>query len=536
MVFAPSSQALRSYATHGLLAAMLARDVLRLVRLARLHGVAKLIKDAAAAALALSTALVPAVRKLVAAETQKALDDIERDMLGEGDPDAHLELPPRGLGVDVVESAAAAMVDAEMALSAGRKWAGVYHTAASELSELQGRVWSRFVCTNALYPQVNPSVRKFEAEIVQMTLGIVHGPEAGAVGLLASGGTEAVLLAALAYREDGRRRGIARPQIIASLSAHPAILKACQYFGIELVTAPFDAVSKKFTAPCVAPLLTSRTVAIYASAPTFCHGVVDDIPGLAELASSRGVGLHVDNCLGGYLLSFMSDAGLLSTPFDFAVPGVTTMSIDVHKYGFAPKGASVVAFRDPAMRAATLVPSTEGCEGLYVTPTLQGSRSGATIAAVWATLVHTGRDGYARYAREIAASFERLKAAVREMPRGVALCADADACNLPICGDGSFDIYALATLLTKKGWGVFTGQKPPTCTIPVGEQTAAQLDELIEDLREAVGYLLEHPETKPEGTAAVYGAAQTLPSELLESILRGYIDVRLKVKAATVTA
>ena len=204
------------------------------------------------------------------------------------------------------------------------------------------------------------------------------------------------------------------------------------------------------------------------------------------------------------------------------------MSVDVHKYGCANKGASVVCFREASLRRATYVPSVEGCEGLYVTPTLQGSRSGATMAAAWATVVHIGSDGYGKMAREITACHRKLKCAVAAMPP-LRLCADADATVVPICSDG-VNVYALASLLEAKGWGVFTGQKPPTLTLPVGEQTPKYVDAMIADLRGALDYLLAHPEYKATGNAAVYGAAAALPTELLETILRGYVDLKMAVK------
>ena len=271
--------------------------------------------------------------------------------------------------------------------------------------------------------------------------------------------------------------------------------------------------------------ITQRTVAIFASAPSFSHGVVDPIEELGALAVSRDIGLHVDNCLGGYLLSYMQREGLYSAPFDFAVRGVTSMSVDIHKYGCANKGASVACFRDPALRRATYVPSVEGCEGLYVTPTLQGSRSGATIAAAWATIVHLGDDGYARMARDITACHTKIKATVRAMAP-LRLCCDADATVVPICSDG-INVYALASLLEERGWGVFTGQKPPTLTITVGEQTPAYVDDLLDDLRECLAYLIAHPECKASGNAAVYGAAAKMPRASRDdpSRLCGHQDV-----------
>ena len=497
----------------------------------RREGLVGLYKHVVGGAFAFASAVVPGVASTVAKEVDAVLAGLEKDLHGDGDLHALLEIPRKGWSSDEVERKACALLDAEVAKANGKKWAGIYHAGGSELSRLQGRVWSAFVDTNTLYPTVFPSLRKFEAEIVSMTLSIVHGHEVGACGLLASGGSEAILLAALAYREFARVRGMnGKPQIICSLSAHPALLKACHYFGIELIKVAIEPETMQLRAAAVAQHITPRTVAIYASAPSFSHGVVDPIEELGALAVSRNIGLHVDNCLGGYLLSYMQREGLYSAPFDFAVRGVTSMSVDVHKYGCANKGASVACFRDPALRRATYVPSAEGCEGLYVTPTLQGSRSGATIAAAWATIVHLGDDGYARMARDITACHTKIKANVRAMAP-LRLCCDADATVVPICSDG-INVYALASLLEERGWGVFTGQKPPTLTIPVGEQTPAYVDDLLADLRECLAYLIAHPECKASGNAAVYGAAAKMPSELLETILRGYVDIKMSVKPA----
>ena len=495
-------------------------------------GVRGVYKQAIGAIMRGAQAAVPGVSGIVEAEKTKALAGLEKDLLGDGDADALVAMPAKGLPAKEVELKVTTLRGKEASKSAGEKrWGGIYHEQESELTGLQARVWAACNCTNALYPGVFPSLRKFEAELVSMVLGIVHGHEVGAAGLLSSGGTESVLLAALAYREQGRLRGIARPQIIASLSAHPAILKACHYFGMDLIKVAPDPNTFTLRADLVRPHLTSSTVAIYSSAPSFSHGVVDPIEELGALATEKGIGLHVDNCLGGFLLSFLQKEGLFTKPWDFAVPGVTSISIDVHKYGCSSKGASVVAFRDAALRALTYVPSSEGCEGLYVTPTLQGSRSGAVIAAAWATVVNVGDDGYRHIARDLHGAHLRLKREVAAM-KGIRLCVDADLAQVPICGDDGVDVYALATLMEKRGWGVFTGQKPPTLTIPVGEQTPKHLDAMIEDLRSSLDFLLANPDTKPEGNAAVYGAAAAIPDELLDDILRGYVDVLMKVKPA----
>lgn len=502
----------------------------RIVFLVRRDGWRVLLRLTLGGVLRVASASVPGVAGLVESSQVAALAQLERDLLGDGDADANLALPKRGITAEAVEQMTAAMRAPETA-GLKRQWGGIYHADASALTLLQGRVWSQYTCSNALYPGVFPSLRKFEAELVAMGSSLVHGAECGAVGLLASGGTEAILLAGLAYREQARKRGIARPTIIAALSCHPAILKACTYFDMELLKVPLDA-TMRLTPSAVAHLIDRSTIAIYASAPSFAHGVVDDIEGLSRLAVERGIGLHVDNCLGGFLLSHMAMEGLYSKPWDFALPGVSTISLDVHKYGFAPKGASIALFRDASLRRLTYVPSTDGCEGLYVTPTLQGSRCGATIATAWATLMHIGEEGYRAAARSIAESHARVEAEIAKYPRQLRLVTKADLAVVPVSGVGSFDIYALATLLGERGWGVFTGQKPASMSIPIGEQTHGNLAALFSDLSEAVRHLVEHPQTRPRGNAAIYSAAASLPGEVLDSVLRGYVDLKLQVKPA----
>jgi hypothetical protein len=266
----------------------------------------------------------------------------------------------------------------------GKSWGGVYHdhNHHPKLQDLQANVWRDYNASNALYPGSWPSLQKYEAELVRMVIDLLNGDE-NACGLLASGGTESILMAALGYRELAKQRGIENPEILCGATAHGAIHKACHYFGIKLKVLPIDPVTMQLTASIVAQNLTKETIAIYASAPNFAHGVIDDITGLGILAEQHGVGLHVDNCLGGILLSFMRQNGELRTkPFDFQIPGVSSMSCDIHKYGYASKGASVVAFRSKELRRLTWYPVVNISGGFYVTPTLQGARNGANIAQV----------------------------------------------------------------------------------------------------------------------------------------------------------
>ena len=210
------------------------------------------------------------------------------------------------------------------------------------------------------------------------------------------------------------------------------------------------------------------------------------------------------------------------------------MSIDLHKYGYASKGVSVVAFRDPKLRQLTYVPCADGNEGLYVTPTLQGSRGGAVMAVAWATLLHLGKEGYRASANAIADAQDQLKKFIRtELAPHLVICGDPVCAVLPVCGTNGLNVYSLATLMERRGWSMFTGQKPATLGIPVGDHTPALLPTLMKDLKESTEYLLAHPDFKPEGTAAVYGSAAKIPDDILMAVLRGYVDVKLTVKKKT---
>jgi len=454
---------------------------------------------------------------------------LEKKLLGEGDADAFVAIPSAGLSREKISTRARALKKLQRAFEEGTKWGGVYHDdrISPTLPQVQQELWCAFNSTNLLYPTIFPGVRKFEAEIVSMVLDMINGLKHGAVGLLSSGGTESILLAVLAYREFSKP-AIEEPEIICGITAHPALYKACRYFGVKLVKVPIDPKTMQMSVSAVKQRLNRNTVAIYASAPTFTHGVIDPVEELAAIAKAAGVGLHVDNCLGGFLASYMSKEGLLKKRFDFSVDGVTSMSVDVHKYGFASKGVSVVAFRDPALRRATYMPSTDGCEGLYVTTTLQGSRPGGVVAQAWGTLLHIGDDGYRKSARDMHRVMEGAQAIVRET-KTLRVLTKPDLCCVPITSD-TIDIYKVASVMEKKGWNMFTGQNPPVMTLCVGEQHLKVLEKWGADLRDAVRQVEKNPNLKVEGNAAVYGAAASAPDDVLDDILRSYCDIRMRVK------
>ena len=292
-----------------------------------------------------------------------------------------------------------------------RLWGGLPRRA--EHIDFQNQIYAINSQTNPLHFDVWPSGVKFEAEIVSMTANMLNADKAGdeIVGTVTSGGTESILLAMKTYRDRGRaEKGITEPEMIVPTTAHAAFDKASQYFNIKMVRIP---VGEDFRADvqATAAAITPNTVVIVGSAPPFPHGIIDPIEELSELARAHGIGFHTDACLGGFVLPWAEKLGYPVPPFDFRLPGVTSMSADTHKYGYAAKGTSVVLYRGRALRHYQFYTTTEWPGGLYFSPTLAGSRPGALSAACWAAMISTGEQGYLEATRRIL---------IRQMPSKLA--------------------------------------------------------------------------------------------------------------------
>src|SRR4051794_27354354 len=287
--------------------------------------------------------------------------------------------------------------------------------------DFMGRVFELFAHVNALQRDMCPSMTKFEGEIIAMTLDLLHadavGDSGNPVGLVTSGGSGSILHAVLSYREHANQtRGIDRPNFVKPETGHPAFDKACHLLGVELRRAPIDPKTTLVDVDEMTKLIDANTIAIMGSACNYGYGTVDPIETLSDLALERGVGLHVDGCLGGFILPFGQELGYDIPLFDFRVPGVTSISADTHKYGYAFKGTSTELFRDKALRNAQYFFQTDWSGGKYCSPGMDGSRSGGLLAATWASMVSLGRDGYRAYARSIFETSATMQDAVRSHP------------------------------------------------------------------------------------------------------------------------
>lgn len=318
-----------------------------------------------------------------------------------------------------------------------------------------------FAHVNALQRDICPSATKFEGEIIAMVLDLMNADavtDGEPVGMVTTGGTGSIIHALLAYREHAaKHRGIQRPNFVKPETGHPAFDKGCHLFGIEVRKAPVDPLTAQVDLDAMANLIDDNTIAIMGSACNYGYGTVDPIPELGQLAIQAGVGLHVDACLGGFVLPFANELGYDVPLFDFRVPGVTSISADNHKYGYALKGASTLLFRDKAYRNAQYFFLPDWSGGKYMSPGIDGSRSGGLIAAAWASMVQLGRSGYRRYAKEILDTAAAMQEVVRSHPELTIIGSPTFCFSFR---SEEFDIYHVADAMKLHGWR-FNGQQYP---------------------------------------------------------------------------
>lgn len=392
-----------------------------------------------------------------------------------------------------------------------------------------------FAHQNALQRDMCPSATRFEGEIIAMVLDLMHADaidDGDPVGMVTSGGTGSILHAVLAYRDFARdQRGVERPNFVKPETAHPAFDKACRLFGIELRRAPVDPALTTVAPAAVAELIDDQTIAIVGSACNYGYGTIDPIAELGELALERGIGLHVDSCLGGFILPFADEVGVSIPRFDFRVPGVTSISADTHKYGYALKGTSTVLFRDRALRNAQYFFLPEWSGGKYFSPGMEGSRSDGLLAATWASLVAIGREGYRGYAEKIFATSAAMQDAVRSHPE---LRLMGEPTFLFAFASEEFDVYHVNDFMKERGWR-FNGLQYPNALHMAVTRPQTQpgvVDAFADDLAGAVAYAREHAGEAPQ-SAAIYGGVpggMTVEAEgFLRDVMAQILDAQQAV-------
>jgi sphinganine-1-phosphate aldolase len=390
-----------------------------------------------------------------------------------------------------------------------RLWSLVYWLDPAH-DQFLNQAYQSYASANGLNPGAFKSLKRFESEIIAAAARLQHGgPET--CGVVTSGGTESCLLAVKTYRDLARAtRRVRRPEMIVPTTAHVAWFKASEYFGVKLRLLPLD---EKLHADVskLEAMINRHTVMMLGSAPEYPHGSIDPIAAMGEIALRRGVPLHVDACVGGFILPFMEMNGVALPTWDYRVPGVTSISADLHKYGFAAKGASTLTYRSLALMKHQMFVHADWPGGVFASPALLGTRPGGAYAAAWAALQHFGVDGYRDLAARTSEAFERMRAGIESIPELRVLGEPLG----PLLAYGSatpeLNIFAVGDQLDAKGWGVNRLQFPDGLHAMITAQHLPVIADYLRDLREAVAMVKADPSLATRGRAATYGMMAHLP-------------------------
>jgi len=407
-----------------------------------------------------------------------------------------MKLPEHGSSREEILARMRERKTADADWEGGRTWSLVY-PAGKEVDDMLFAANELYLYENALNPFRFPSLRTMEVEVCEMTAGLLHAPD-GAGGAMTSGGTESILMGVKTARDRARaEKGIERPQALVPYTAHPAFAKACKYLGLTLVQIPIGD-DKRADVRAAEKLISADTALVVGSAPNYPFGVVDPIPELAALAADRGINFHTDACLGGFLLPFLEELGEEVPPFDFRVPGVSTISADVHKYGYCTKGASVITHRDAAhLHQYQLFLYDQWPGGLYGSFAMAGARPAAPIAAAWAVMNFLGRSGYVKLARIVRDTTRTLRAGIEAIPE-LSVWADP-VMSVMSFGSKQIDIAAVGDVMDERGWHLDRQNEPDALHLMVSPAHARVVDAFLSDLRDAVAH---HGTSK--GVAARY--------------------------------
>jgi sphinganine-1-phosphate aldolase len=437
-------------------------------------------------------------------------------------------LPENGIPGDQLLKEMEEISEDDVKWEEGKVWSLVYH-ASDKHTELLKKSYNMFFSKNALSPLAFPSLKKFETEVVSMAVDLFNG-DRKCCGSLTSGGTESIVMAVKTYRDWARENfpEIKEPEMILPSSAHPAHYKGADYFDVKAIKIPVDKKTHRADVKAMEKAINKNTILIVGSACDFPRGVVDPIPELAALAQDHGIGMHVDSCLGGFMLPFVKKLGYEVPDFDFSVPGVTSMSADVHKYGYGAKGASVILYRTDKIWKHQFSVYTDWSGGVYISTTMRGTRPGGAIAAAWVAMKTLGVNGYMKLAKKVMDATNRLIKGIDSIPELYVI-------GKPVMSVYSFtsdeiNIFQLGDELDKKGWHLDRIQFPSALHMMVNPHHADVVDDFLNDLRESISEVKKHPEKVSNGEAAMYGMIASLPDRAkVKNFIVNFLKTQYKI-------
>ncbi len=422
----------------------------------------------------------------------------------------------------------------------GRAFAFAYD-AGKEIKDIARGAYARCMGGNGLDPTAYPSTRRLENDVVGATLSHLRAPE-GAVGTATAGGTESVLLSVKTARDYARRTWpeITAPEMLVPETAHSCFHKGAHYFDVKLVPVAVDPVTMRASVDDMRAKITANTILLVGSAPSYAHGVIDPIEDIAALARERGLLCHVDACIGGWVLPFERELGVDLPAFDFTVPGVTSISVDLHKYAFAPKGISVLMHRTRDIRNAQYYACARWSGYSVVNTTTLGSKSVGAMGAAWAVLRHLGRSGYRDLVSAMWTATQKLVQGIPAI-EGLRVVGSPSMGLIAMVTEGG-DLFDLADRLTARGWHVQPtyayGASPAHIHLSVDPGNAARVDAFLDDLRECAKDLPptvvppSHVVEMLEGVTAVGGGAGLDTGMMMREL--GVVDGKLPAQQAMI--
>ena len=469
----------------------------------------------------------PLVKSQINKEMAKTRKEIEKELLKTPGCVVRQHLPETGFTRDELIKE---MDDAD-ALGKydwrGGKVSGCAYNCSDEITKIANEVYARYCWTNPLHPSVFPEIRKMESEVVSWCVNLFNGgPDA--CGTMTSGGTESILMAMRAYRQLAYSRGIEYPEIIGSTATHAAFIKAADYFCMKFVPVPCDHLTRQVNLKKMKAAINSNTIVLVGNAPQYPYGIIDPIQDIAKMALRYNLGVHVDCCLGGFILPFMDKAGYPIEPFDFRVKGVTSISADTHKYGYTPKGSSVIMYSNAELRKRQFFVATDSEIGLYPSGTMAGSRAGGIVAATWATMMFMGLDGYVESTRKVVETTRWLAKEIDQIP-GLYVVGTPLCCAVGFASK-ELNMYLVNNAMSKRGWELNALQFPTGLHISVtmihtregvARAIIAAIREAVDEVRAAGA-----KGDKLSGAAAFYGTSQMIPDR---SIVADATSVFLEV-------
>jgi len=441
---------------------------------------------------------LPKYKKQLETELGAAKATLHKQMLPQGPAVVrHVALPQKGQSPDWIFEEMAKMDDEIAGTDEWRhgKMSGAVYHGGDDLTKILVSAFERYAISNPLHPDIFPAIRKMEAEIVAMCLRMYNNPNGA--GTTTSGGTESIIMSVKTHRDWAREtKGITEPEMVVPDSAHAAFHKGAAYLGIKVHYIPVDSPTRKVNLKRVARAINANTIMIVGSAVNFPDGCQDDIVALGKLATKHKVGLHVDCCLGSFIMPFLEQAGYPVERFDFRVEGVTAISCDTHKYGFAPKGSSVIMYRDAELRKYQYYVHPTWMGGLYASPSLAGSRPGSLIAGTWAAMQYIGWDGYLESCRSIVGAAKSIAQLIKkEIPELYVLGNPPASVVAFSSKHPKVSAHEVGDRMNKRGWHLNAIVNPDAVHIAVTRLTVPLVDTFIADLKDSVREAKSTPST-----------------------------------------